>query len=75
MCVAGHCALACIHSMPAASNPMMRYEMHAGLGVRMPVTFLVMTGSKFTFLEKLFFAIAWSPKVGAHPSTVRASPI
>ena len=35
----------------------------AGLGVRMPVTFLVMMGSKFNFLEKLFFAIAWSPKV------------
>ncbi|CAL5227266.1 g10197 [Coccomyxa viridis] len=34
----------------------------SGLGVRMPVTFLVMSGSKFTFLEKLFFAIAWSPK-------------
>ena len=29
----------------------------------MPVTFLVMMGSKFNFLEKLFFAIAWSPKV------------
>ena len=41
-----------------------RYCLHAGLGLRMPVTFLVMTGSKFTFLEKLFFAIAWSPKVG-----------
>ena len=32
----------------------------------MPVTFLVMTGSKFTILEKLFFAIAWSPKVSSH---------
>ena len=39
----------------------------------MPVTFLVMTGSKFTFLEKLFFAIAWSPKVGLHPSGKRTS--
>lgn len=29
----------------------------------MPVTFIVMLGSKFNFLEKLFFAIAWSPKV------------
>lgn len=29
----------------------------------MPVTFIVMLGSKLNFLEKLFFAIAWSPKV------------
>ena len=35
----------------------------AGLAVRMPVTFIVMLGSKLNFLEKLFFAIAWSPKV------------
>ena len=31
--------------------------------MRMPVTFIVMLGSKLNFLEKLFFAIAWSPKV------------
>ncbi|EIE25667.1 hypothetical protein COCSUDRAFT_46326 [Coccomyxa subellipsoidea C-169] len=34
----------------------------AGLAVRMPITFLVMFGSKFSWKEKLFFAIAWSPK-------------
>ncbi|CAK0757076.1 hypothetical protein CVIRNUC_002510 [Coccomyxa viridis] len=34
----------------------------SGLAVRMPVTFIVMLGSKLNFLEKLFFAIAWSPK-------------
>jgi len=33
----------------------------AGLAVRMPVTFAVMSGG-FTLREKLFFAIAWSPK-------------
>lgn len=34
------------------------------MGVRMPCTFLVMFGSRFNWKEKLFFAIAWSPKVG-----------
>ncbi|BDA43853.1 Sodium/hydrogen exchanger 9B2 [Coccomyxa sp. Obi] len=34
----------------------------AGLGVRMPITYMVMLGSKYTWMEKLFFAIAWSPK-------------
>jgi hypothetical protein len=38
-------------------------DVAAGLGVRMPCTFLVMFGSRFNWLEKLFFAIAWSPKV------------
>ena len=47
--------------------------LYAGLGVRMPITYLVMLGSKFTWKEKLFFAIAWSPKV--HPHCPQASPI
>eukprot|EP00884_Botryococcus_braunii_P018317 jgi/Botrbrau1/5169/Bobra.0172s0041.1 len=34
----------------------------AGLGVRMPVTFFVMLGSRFTLKEKIFVAFAWSPK-------------
>jgi len=46
-----------------------RLDAGAGLAVRMPVTFLVMMGSKFNFLEKLFFAIAWSPKVSMHPAS------
>jgi hypothetical protein len=37
--------------------------MGAGLAVRMPITFLVMLGSRFNFKEKLFIAFAWSPKV------------
>ena len=35
----------------------------AGLGLRMPITFLVMYGSGFSIKEKLFFALSWSPKV------------
>ncbi len=38
----------------------------AGLAVRMPTTYLVMLKSRFTWKEKLFFAIAWSPKVPPH---------
>lgn len=34
----------------------------AGLAVRMPCTYLVMYGSGFSAREKLFFALAWSPK-------------
>ena len=38
-----------------------------GLGLRMPITFLVMYGSGFNIREKLFFALSWSPKVAALP--------
>ena len=38
-------------------------DMHAGLAVRMPASFLVMYGGGFTWKERLFFAFAWTPKV------------
>ena len=34
----------------------------AGLAVRAPITFLVMYFSGFSAKEKLFFALAWTPK-------------
>ena len=37
----------------------------AGLGVRMVTTFLVMKTSHFAWLECIWFAIAWTPKVPA----------
>ncbi|KAK9810538.1 hypothetical protein WJX72_012364 [[Myrmecia] bisecta] len=46
----------------------------AGLAVRMPVTFLVMLRAGFTFREKLFFAIAWSPKATVQ-AALAASPM
>lgn len=34
----------------------------SGLGLRMVVTFLVMLTSRYSVLESIFFAIAWTPK-------------
>ncbi|KAK9826729.1 hypothetical protein WJX81_002380 [Elliptochloris bilobata] len=45
----------------------------AGLAVRMPTTFAVMSGG-FTFKEKLFFAFAWSPKATVQ-AALAASPM
>ena len=36
-----------------------------GLAVRMPLSYLVVYGGGFTWKERLFFAIAWTPKVSA----------
>ena len=35
----------------------------AGLGIRVPISYAVMHFSGFNWKEKIFFAIAWTPKV------------
>lgn len=47
----------------------LKFELDAGLAVRIPLTWLVMCFSGFTFKEKLFFALAWTPKA-CHPPSV-----
>lgn len=47
---------------PAPSTPPPPPPTHTGLVVRMPMTFLAMTGARLSLRERLFVAVAWTPK-------------